>query len=179
MDERITIADMHCAGNSVRAIARTFGGAPSTISREPRRNVGQIGGVYGPHRARQMATHRPRRSKPRKIMPGTPLRDEIKTGPDGHWSPERISGRLRRGYPDNGSMNACRETICQAIHAQGKGEPRLQPKHAMRRRRVERGRRGTRQQAPQDPGPHETQREDPRTDRRHRNVIDNRYHGHQ
>lgn len=136
MDERITIADMHRAGNSVRAIARTSGGAPSTISRELRRDADQIVGVYGPHRARQMATHRPRRPKPRKIMPGTPLRDEIKTGPDGHWSPEQISGRLRRGHPDNGSMNACHETICQAIHAQGKGELRLQPKHAMRRRRV-------------------------------------------
>ena len=142
MDERITIADMHRAGNSVRAIARTFGGAPSTISRELRRNADDIGGAYGPHRAQQMATHRPRRPKPRKIMPGTPLRDEIKTGPDKHWSPEQISGRLRRGHPDNGSMNACHETIHQAIHAQGKGELRLQLKHAMRRGHVARRHRG-------------------------------------
>lgn len=142
MDERITIADMHRAGSGVRAIARALGGAPSTISRELRRNADQIGGAYGPHRAQQMATHRLKRPKPRKIMPGTPLRDEIKAGPDKHWSPEQISGRLRRGHPDNGSMNACHETIYQAIHAQGKGELRFQLKHAMRRGRVARRHRG-------------------------------------
>lgn len=124
MDERIAIADMRRAGSGVRAIARTSGGAPSTISRELRRNVDQIGGVYGPHRAQQMATHRLKRPKPRKIMPGTPLRDEIKAGLDKHRSPEQTGGRLRRGHPDNGSMNACHETIYQAIHAQGKGELR-------------------------------------------------------
>ena len=42
-----------------------------------------------------------------------------------------------------------------------------------------RSRHGTQRQAPQDPGLHETQREDPRTDRRHRNINTNRYHQHQ
>ena len=65
MDERIAIADMRRAGRDVRAgrgvraIARTLGGAPGTISRGPRRNVAEIGGVYGPHRAQQMATTAP------------------------------------------------------------------------------------------------------------------------
>ena len=71
MDERIAIADMHRASSGVRAIARALGRAPSTISRELRRNADDIGGAYEPHRAQQMATHRPRRPKPRKIMPGT------------------------------------------------------------------------------------------------------------
>ena len=39
LDERITIADMHRAGSGVRAIARTFGRAPSTISRELHHNA--------------------------------------------------------------------------------------------------------------------------------------------
>ena len=42
-----------------------------------------------------------------------------------------------------------------------------------------RSRHGTQRQAPQDTGLHETQREDPRTDRRHRNVNTNRHHQHQ
>ncbi|AGH40598.1 transposase [Bifidobacterium thermophilum RBL67] len=42
-----------------------------------------------------------------------------------------------------------------------------------------RNRHGTRRQAPQDPGLHETQREDPRTDRRHRNINTNRHQQHQ
>ena len=119
MDERIAIADMRRVGSGARAIARALGRAPSTIGREPRRNVADIGGVYGPHRAQQMATHRPRRPKPRKTMPGTRPRDEIKAGPDKHRSPEQTSGRLRRGHPDNGSTDACHETIHQAIHVQG------------------------------------------------------------
>ena len=48
LDERITIADMHRAGSGVRAIARTLGRAPSTISRELHRNADGIGGGYGP-----------------------------------------------------------------------------------------------------------------------------------
>ena len=142
MDERIAIADMRRAGSGVRAIARALGRAPSTISRELRRNADDIGGAYGPHRAQQMATHRLKRPKPRKIMPGTRLWDEIKAGLDKHWSPEQISGRLRRAHPDNESMNACHETIYQAIYVQGKGELRLQLKHAMRRGHVARRHRG-------------------------------------
>ena len=38
-DERIEIADLHRAGVSVREIARRLGRAPSTISRELRRNA--------------------------------------------------------------------------------------------------------------------------------------------
>ncbi|MDD6086902.1 MAG: IS30 family transposase [Bifidobacterium boum] len=123
-------------------MARALGRAPSTISRELRRNADDIGGAYGPHRAQQMATHRLKRPKPRKIMPGTRLWDEIKAGLDKHWSPEQISGRLRRAHPDNESMNACHETIYQAIYVQGKGELRLQLKHAMRRGHVARRHRG-------------------------------------
>ena len=133
---------MRRAGSGVRAIARTLGRAPSTISRELRRNADDIGGAYGPHRAQQKATHRPRRPKPRKTMPGTRLWDETKAGPGKHWSPEQTGGRLRRGHPDNGSTDACHETIHQAIYVQGKGELRLQLKHAMRRGHVARRHRG-------------------------------------
>ncbi|MFR0556177.1 helix-turn-helix domain-containing protein [Pseudoscardovia radai] len=68
LDERIAIADMRRAGSGVRAIARALGRAPSTISRELRRNADDIGGAYGPHRAQQKATHRPKRPKPRKTL---------------------------------------------------------------------------------------------------------------
>ena len=40
---------------------------------------------------------------------------------DKHWSPEQISGWLRREFPDNDAMNACHETIYQAIYVQSKG----------------------------------------------------------
>ncbi len=133
LDERIAIADMHRAGSGVRAIARTLGRAPSTISRELRRNADDIGGGYGPNRAQQKAAHRLRRPKDRKIAPGTRLWDEVRAGLDMHWSPGRISGRLRLEHPGDGSMNACRETICQAIYVQARGELRIQLRQAMRR----------------------------------------------
>ncbi len=41
---------------------------------------------------------------------------------DKHWSPEQISGWLRREFPDNDAMNACHETIYQAIYVQSKGQ---------------------------------------------------------
>ena len=129
---------MHRTGSGVRAIARPLGRAPSTISRELRRNADDIGGGYGPNRAQQKAAHRLRRPKPRKIMPGTPLWDEVRAGLDMRWSPEQIAGRLRLEYPGDDSMNACHETIYQAIYVQDKGELRLQLKHAMRRGHVAR-----------------------------------------
>jgi IS30 family transposase len=54
-DERIEIADLCHAGPSIRQIARQVGRAPSTISRELRRNAdssGQYGpfGPFGAHR---------------------------------------------------------------------------------------------------------------------------------
>jgi len=39
LEERLRIADAHLAGDGVRAIATTLGRAPSTISRELRRNA--------------------------------------------------------------------------------------------------------------------------------------------
>lgn len=57
------------------------------ISRELRRNADDIGGGYGPNRARQMASHRLRRPKDRKIAPGTRLWDEVRAGPTGTGAP--------------------------------------------------------------------------------------------
>ncbi len=92
MDERITIADMHRAGNSVRAIARTSGGAPSTISRELRRNVDQIGGVYGPHRAQQMATPASDAPSHARSCPAPRCGTRSRPGPTSTGAPNRSAG---------------------------------------------------------------------------------------
>ena len=51
--------------------------------------------------------------------PRRAVREEL----DAHWSPEQISGRLRRGLPDNCAMDACREAIYQAVCAQSRDRP--------------------------------------------------------
>jgi transposase len=56
-DERFEIADLHRAGSSIRAIARELGRAPSTISRELRRNTA-AGRDYRPFDAHRRATAR-------------------------------------------------------------------------------------------------------------------------
>ena len=53
-----------------------------------------------------------------------------------HWSPEQISNRLVREYPDNDHMRACHETIYQAVYVQPRGELRRQVGNALRKGRA-------------------------------------------
>lgn len=119
-DERIAIADGVRAGESIRSIAARLGRSPSTVSREVRSNIGPTG-RYGPYRAQQLSTNRLRRPRARKID-SPRLRRAVQEKLDKHWSPEQISGWLRRESPDNDAMNVCHETICQAIYVQSKGQ---------------------------------------------------------
>lgn len=138
-DERIAIADGVRAGESIRSIAARLGRSPSTVSREVRSNIGPTG-RYGPYRAQQLSTNRLRRPRARKID-SPRLRRAVQEKLDKHWSPEQISGRLRRESPDDDAMNACHETICQAIYVQSKGrlkrgiEAKLRSGRASRRPR--------------------------------------------
>jgi IS30 family transposase len=66
-DERISIADLHQSGVSIRQIAQTLGRAPSTISRELRRNT-TAGHGYRPFDAHQRATARRARHHRRRAL---------------------------------------------------------------------------------------------------------------
>ena len=65
-EERIQIADLRHAGLSVRRIAARLGRAPSTISRELRRNATRGGRAYGPYASHRRATARRARNHPRR-----------------------------------------------------------------------------------------------------------------
>ncbi len=65
-DERIEIADLRQAGLSIRKIADRLGRAPSTISRELRRNASGSG-AYRPFEALRRATARRARRHRRRI----------------------------------------------------------------------------------------------------------------
>jgi IS30 family transposase len=147
--EREEIALGRAEGLSIRAIAVRLGRAPSTISRELRRNRtirqtgrgrGSCSGIrYRAGLAQAKAEARARRPKPRKLATNAVLCARVQAGLQKRWSPEQISRVLSH------------ETIYQELYVQGRGELRreltrcLRTGRALRRpRRMpdQRGRRG-------------------------------------
>src|SRR5262249_58638836 len=78
-DERIEIADLRHAGLSIRQIAERLGRAPSTISRELRRNA--TAGGYRPFEAHRPATSRRARPHPRPVEANDELRGPVARRP--------------------------------------------------------------------------------------------------
>ena len=119
-DERIQIADLHQGGVSVRQIAQRLGRAPSTISRELRRNVtgGRRGG-YRPFDAHRRAVARRAREHPRRVEKNEQLRGVVGELLGQRWSPQQISRHLRARFPQDPAMRLCHESIYQAVYQPG------------------------------------------------------------
>jgi transposase, IS30 family len=131
-DERIVIADRLRAGVSIRVIAAQLGRAPSTISREVRRNAHPESGDYRPHAAQQRAVARRPRPKTGKIAADPVLAGRVQALLDLRHSPEQIARRLRRDHPDRPELHVTHETIYQALYVQGRGELRREVARALR-----------------------------------------------
>ena len=136
--DRIHIADRFREGASIRTIAAELGRAPSTVSREIRRNRHPGNGQYRPWAAHARAMERRPRPKTGKIGANGALRDFIQDHLDLRWSPEQISRALRARFPDNAEMRVAHETIYQALYVQGRGELRRELTTALRTGRVRR-----------------------------------------
>ena len=99
----------------VREMARRLGRAPSTISRELRRNT-VTGRGYGPFDAHRRATARRVRHRERRVHTNVVPR-EILVEPLGQrLSPQQISRHLRVRFPDEPGMWLCHESIYQALY---------------------------------------------------------------
>jgi IS30 family transposase len=147
-DERIYIADRLREDAGIREIAAELGRAPSTVSREVRRNAHPESGAYRPHAAQRRAEGRRPRPKPSKIGTCPQLRDYIAARLGRKWSPEQICHALRKDFPGQPEMHVAHETIYQALYVQGRGELRRELGRALRTgraRRVPRRRPGARQ----------------------------------
>ncbi|NYJ19789.1 IS30 family transposase [Leifsonia psychrotolerans] len=119
--ERERIKDLQMAGRSIRQIAVALGRAPSTISRELRRNtVGRSG--YLSHTAHRASAKRRERPRTARLAREGPLRDYVAGKLTKRWSPEQISHRLRRDFPHDREMRVSVETICQAVYVHARGE---------------------------------------------------------
>jgi IS30 family transposase len=100
-DERYRIAALSAAGWSQRAIAEALGRAPSTISRERRRNATRHDGKYRAEKAHQYAVARLRRCRRGSQFDAKTYR-LIDSGIRRCWSPEQIVGfysQLEVGMP--------------------------------------------------------------------------------
>ena len=117
-DERIEIADLRHAGWSIRQIADRLGRAPSTISRELRRNTTGSRG-YRPFEAHRHATARRARRHRRRIETNLELGQLIHELLLQRWSPQQISRQLRLRFPDESAMWLCHESIYQAVYQPG------------------------------------------------------------
>ena len=97
--EREEISRAVVTGHSIRSMATRLGRAPSTISREIKRNGGE--GSYRASRADQAAWDRARRPKICKLVENRTLAHLVAGKLQGLWSPEQIAGWLKRTYPEN------------------------------------------------------------------------------
>jgi IS30 family transposase len=116
--EREEISRGIVEGRSTRAIAAALGRAPSTISREIRRNDGPQG--YRASQADQAAWVRGCRPKVCKLVQNRELAQLVASKLRLEWSPEQVAGWLKRSNPDDEALQVSHETIyrsCSSRHA--------------------------------------------------------------
>jgi IS30 family transposase len=137
-DDRIHIADRLREGAGIRQIAAELGRAPSTVSREVRRNAHPASGSCRPYAAQRRAEDRRPRPKPSKTGTCPELRDCIAARLGKKWSPGQIAVMLRKDFRDRPEMHVAHETIYQALYVQGRGELRRELARSLRTRRARR-----------------------------------------
>ena len=119
LEEREEISRGVAAGRSLRRIAQDLGRAPSTISREIRRNGGCS--AYRASEADTRAWERALRPKPCRLARHAGLRWRVAQKLALQWSPEQISGWLKRQFPADQSMQVSHEAIYRSLFIQTRG----------------------------------------------------------
>ena len=137
--EREEISRGLAGGESLRAIARRLGRAPSTVSREVAGNGGRR--RYRACRADKAAVRGLRRPKASKLAACRRLRAVVEEKLELRWSPQQISGWLVENFPDDPEMRVSHETIYLSLFVQSRGALRreltryLRSGHSARRQR--------------------------------------------
>jgi len=132
--EREEISRAMVRGQSIRSIAASLGRAPSTVSREIRRNEGR--GGYRANQADQAAWARARRPKACKLAVHRALAQRVADKLQRQWSPEQIAGWLKRTYPDDTGCQVSHETIYRTLYIQSRGALKKELLAHLRRTRV-------------------------------------------
>jgi IS30 family transposase len=132
--EREEISRSIATGCSVREIARRIDRAPSTVSREINRNRGRHG--YRATDADDAAWDRTRRPKVCRLAQQKRLQRIVAKKLSLEWSPEQISGWLKRTFPGNESLHVSHETIYRSLFIQTRGVLRKELMKHLRSKRL-------------------------------------------
>ncbi|MFB3083255.1 MAG: IS30 family transposase [Gammaproteobacteria bacterium] len=132
--EREEISRGIVCGHSMRVIAASLGRAPSTVSREIRRNDGRR--RYRANQADQAAWEHSRRPKRCKLVQNRALARIVARKVRQLWSPQQIAGWLRRTHPDDESSQVSKETIYRSLFIQARGALKKELLQYLRRRRT-------------------------------------------
>ena len=119
LEEREEISRGIAAGRSIRRIAARLGRAPSTVSRELKRHGG--GSAYRATEADTRAWELTQRPKPCRLATYPELRWRVAQKLALQWSPEQISGWLKREFPADEGMQVSHETIYRSLFVQTRG----------------------------------------------------------
>jgi IS30 family transposase len=117
--EREEISRGIASGSSIREVARNLQRAASTVSREVARHGGRP--RYRASKADHQAWNSALRPRPCLLALHKQLRTIVARKLILNWSPEQISGWLKRRYPTNESMRVSHETIYRSLFIQARG----------------------------------------------------------
>jgi IS30 family transposase len=134
LSEREEISRGLSVNHSLRAIARQLGRAPSSISREVRRNGGPD--RYRAATSDQAAWDRALRPKPCKLACHPFLSRTVSVKLRGKWSPEQIAGWLKRAFPGEAQKQVSHETIYRSLYIQARGVLKKELLEHLRARRT-------------------------------------------
>jgi len=131
--EREEISRAMAEGQSIRSIAAQLERAPSTVSRELRRNGGSA--VYRASEADSAAWERALRPKCCKLAKDRALAQIVTDKLRLLWSPEQIAGWLKNAHPHDESCRVSHETIYRSLFIQARGALRKELLEHLRRTR--------------------------------------------
>lgn len=132
--EREEISRGLAAGESLCTIAARLGRSASTVCREVNRNGGRR--RYRAQKAEEQASKRARRPKRCWLAINEHLRVVVAGKLREEWSPEQISGWLKREYPEDEAMRISHETIYRTLFVQTRGALKKELLAHLRSRRV-------------------------------------------
>jgi IS30 family transposase len=131
--EREEISRAVVDGQSIRAIADRLGRAPSTVSREIKRNGGRS--KYRATEAEGAAWDRALRPKQCRLAENRALARIVTDKLRLLWSPEQIAGWLKHTYPRDESQHVSHETIYRSLFIQARGALKKELLQHLRRTR--------------------------------------------